>query len=290
MTRNRGEAMQVYYEDNRYRLKAAYQRNMTVGMLVAAVVLVAPSLFLALIESPPHPTLRLLPFPADIGVPPRSKTISMVRPRYDGPGFHGQFGVDVVVVPDSPEPDIITKPPAANLRVPAVPELSDAIAVATEDGENLGFGGEAIPSDVDFFIDTTPSPLDRDSIIVVEKTDPNYPPIAIRTQKEGRVSVLLYVNELGELDRFPDDIKRDARIKTLDYVLDGRRHKLEYYIVSEEPKDWFFARNLLKVLPSWRFLPEVDRGTPVGDYLIITYNYCIGLNCARLDLQSRRKR
>jgi hypothetical protein len=123
---------------------------------------------------------------------------------------------------------------------------------------------------------------------VLVKQDPEYPMVARKARKEGEVKILVYVDEHGVLTPFPSEIVRDKRVKPLQYVIDGHPQTLEYCVISEEPRDWFFAKNLIKVLPVWRFAPKTAMGAPVGDFLVIGYKYCLGINCSSLELYSKR--
>ena len=87
---------------------------------------------------------------------------------------------------------------------------------------------------------------------------------------EGEVIVLVYINERGVLSPFPLQSE------------DGKVRMLEYYVVKEQPNDWFFAKMLLDVLPQWKFSPRIANGNSVGGFLNIKYSYVLESD----DLQS----
>jgi outer membrane biosynthesis protein TonB len=120
-------------------------------------------------------------------------------------------------------------------------------------------------------------------ILVVQKEDPEYPFVALDAGMEGVIVVLVYVDSTGELSTFPAWIAGDG-IQTLEYRVGGKR-KIFNYAVKENPPDWFFAKNFIKVLQKWVFAPRIEDGKPVNSLLRIKYRFCLGTNCVRYELE-----
>lgn len=123
---------------------------------------------------------------------------------------------------------------------------------------------------------------DRD-VEVFRRPDPEYPLFARDAAKEGKITVLVFIDSVGELSTFPDWLDGEG-IKTLECQVNGER-KMFQYALKEEPKGWFFAENFLKVLPMWTFTPKIESGISVSSLLRIKFYYCLGLNCMRLELE-----
>lgn len=126
------------------------------------------------------------------------------------------------------------------------------------------------------------TPLTRD-VQVLHKLDPEYPWVAREAGKEGVITVLIYVDSTGALSIFPSWVGGDG-IQKLEYRVAGER-KLFNYAVKEDPPDWFFAHNFIKVLSSWSFAPRVENGRPVSSLLRIKYRFCLGQGCIRYELE-----
>jgi hypothetical protein len=274
-----------------HEIKSSYQRHMLYGMVLAACVLVVPAWLYTQFGadqdyfSVTHETYRFVPRPgwnSSEGKPRR-------LPSHEQP-FHGQINVRVTVIPDHPV--VALHPPKAvpveihPVMADAIPNLGQSVSNSPDTGifsDPLGAGnGDGIAGIPEKVFN------DRDTVGVLVKPDPEYPIVARQARKEGEVRILVYVDEHGVLTPFPSEIVRDKRVKPLQYVIDGHPQTLEYCVISEEPKDWFFARNLIKVLPVWKFAPKTAMGAPVGDFLVIGYKYCLGINCSSLQLTSKQ--
>ena len=262
---------------------------MLIGLAAATVLIGVPSLILSGFGSSPERVPIEVNLVGPLGELPKAAAARLVRWVAEDKSFHGQFGVTVNVIPEGTFSVAAITPAQLPANIPVVPDPTD---IDEPDGMNDGidgFGDATATSEADYFADTTISFVNRDSITVVRKTDPEYPRVADDAGKEGRVSILVYVDEYGELARFPSDIAKNSRVKLLEFETDGYKQTMEYCVVVEQPQGWFFAKNLLKVLPTWRFLPEVHQGVPSGDFLVVTYHYCKGVNCSRLELQMVKK-
>lgn len=126
-------------------------------------------------------------------------------------------------------------------------------------------------------------PLSDRNVEVILRTDPEYPFVARDAAKEGEITVLVFIDSNGELATFPAWLSGEG-IKTLEYTINGEG-KVFQYAMKEEPAGWFFAKNFLKVLPKWTFTPKIESGISVPSLLRIKFNFCLGVNCLRLELE-----
>ncbi len=148
-----------------------------------------------------------------------------------------------------------------------------------------------IPFDADYFFSEQPEPekelLNR-PCSVTYKPDPQYPLFAEEEGKQGKVVILVFIDSTGNKVPFPLGLEGD--IQTLEYVVQGREHTFDYVVAEEEPTGSFFASSFIRVLPQWRFLPKVENGIAVNTWLLITYQFCTGINCSRLELKQMREK
>ena len=115
--------------------------------------------------------------------------------------------------------------------------------------------------------------------------------MARESGKQGKASILVYVGEDGLVAPFPDGTTSTRYdIRTGRYSADGHKRRFDYVVADEYPESWFFADNLLKVLPEWRFRPQIVDGRPTGNYLIVTYHYCLGVDCFMVELMEFGKK
>lgn len=182
---------------------------------------------------------------------------------------------NIKIIPDSPESEFTVKPPKIYTRelAPSLENLDDLSFSITEGGNAQGI---FIPDNVDFVYDYEPErkkQVVNHEILVLSKPDPEYPLIARQESKEGKATILVLVDSTGSLAPFTLRLE-NGDIQTVEYV-----------IVCEEPKGWFFAEKLVQVLPLWTFSPKIQDGKPGCGYLKITYDYCLGSNCLKLELE-----
>jgi len=146
--------------------------------------------------------------------------------------------------------------------------------------------GVHIPLNVDFIAsqyDDEPAPaLVNRGVRVAVRVDPEYPFVAKDTDKEGEITILIYIDSTGELTTFPDWIQGEG-IQTLEFTVNGRDKSINY-AVREDPPGWYFADNFLKVLPQWKFSPRIENSRPVPALLRIKYYFCLGVNCSKYEL------
>lgn len=185
--------------------------------------------------------------------------------------------------PDPPLP-AVTRIPAFN-DSPETPADDDpSLSYSSLEGDQVGI---YIPDGIGFAGGGSPAAqrqwLNRE-ILVVEKVDPEYPYVARMAGKEGKVVTLVYVDSLGRLAEFPSWVTGEGK-HTLEYTVGGDGLTADY-AYTEDPPDWFFAQNFLKVLPKWRFAPRIDNGRPVGALLRIRYFFCLGIDCEPYRLEA----
>jgi len=153
--------------------------------------------------------------------------------------------------------------------------------------ENGGNGSGGNGSSV-FLADpsSSPKPASNLDIAVVTQVDPEYPFVAREAGKQGKASILVYVDTDGVVGPYPAGTTSSRyKIRTNCFTVDSKSRLYDYVIADEFPRHWFFAENLLKVLPQWRFRPRIISGQPTGNYLLITYHFCLGFDCLAVKLQ-----
>lgn len=286
-----------YLLSSRHQLKASYQRNMMIGMLGAIVLFVLPVCYFSW-QSAPEPVSPLTfqnIYVQDRTVmtpPSASPTKRNVGGRTQlMQGFKGQFGIKLRIIPDRA---ILPKPAVPAPKV-FVQELPPVLTDSDLSISNLfeGAAGPYVPDDALYSfksgVDTPAEPVNR-ACTVLTKVDPEYPRVAEDAGKEGHVIVILSIDAGGNKSTFPDDLcrdfeKRGYRIKTIEYdVGGGINREFDVVVVKEEPADWFFASNLLRVIPQWTFTSWIKDSRPVSSFLTIRYRYCLIGNCLRYEI------
>ena len=272
------------------RLQVTYRRNI---LLANATVCVLAGIGSWLALLPGHPeTVRFTPARTSIDVRQEAELSSSSGPGHQRrpnemqrDGFLGFVRLDKQFV-GTPAVDLLPQP-AGDTREPAPSPLDFN---PSEESVNLSYEPEAVAADAAYASPSQPEAerwaanLDID---IVSKTDPEYPFVAREADKQGRVSILIYVGEDGKVSAFPEGTTaHNYTIQSREFTVDGRRNRFDYVIALEEPDGWYFSDNLLKVLPSWVFRPEIRNGHTVSDFLIVTYSFCLGGDCLGLQLQS----
>ena len=152
------------------------------------------------------------------------------------------------------------------------------------EGENIGtYVSDNGDDDFAFGIPKISESSFNRKIEVLRQVNPVYPWVAKQSGKEGKSSVLLYIDSEGYIADFPDWFHREG-IKKLSYEINGKIFIGEY-IVTEEPADWFFAKNFIDVLPMWRFSPHIQRGKPISAFIRINYTFCLTYDCVKYKLE-----
>gem|GEM_PF-5188757 len=258
------------------RLKSTYQRNMLIGQAVSIMaVLVYCILFL---ESPfrgsgKDTIIKEYLYFRDSKLRSDLKTAGKKNiggwPIRQRDGFLG-FNVEFIFCDDNNHPVEITREP--DIYIPDKPYLDPALLSFSEiDGDGNAL---YISQNTEYIHEPGKmKPAMNHDVIILDKPDPEYPAVAKGAGIEGETNILIYIDSTGNIGPFP--LQTDNGDITI----------VNYYILSEEPKDWFFAKNLLKVLNKWRFCPRIESGKRVGAYLKVKYIYCLGINCKQENLQ-----
>lgn len=289
----------MHNDINRYRTKACYQRNMMWGQAIALLVVLIFVLFMTLLsQAPDEPSHSIF---NDVRVnDPALLTPSQSKParrnvssRAQSVGeFHGQFGVKIKIIPDYEAlPSPIAKPPKI-YALDTTPYLIDEeISISEFD---TGAYGAYVPYDGDYsYMPATAEPVNR-PCDVLTKIDPDYPAVAIDARKEGEVLIIIPLDADGNKTIFSADIAQDFEaggyhVYSRKFKVYGNQKKMfEAVIAFEEPTDWFFAGNLLKVLSQWTFTPTIENGMAVASYISIRCTYCLGDNCLRYEYDISR--
>ncbi|MCX7983411.1 MAG: TonB family protein [Bacteroidetes bacterium] len=189
-------------------LKAVYQRNMLIGLLVATLFCgsVVGSYHLALwlsTEEEPVRMVRVVKV-SELGPPP-SLQQQEVAPAIAsaGPVVRPSVGIPVPV-PDaevSPEQTIATQAELSQQAAP-ISDIQDVSSGAVQFEQDIVIDEEAPPAD---FV-----PVEKEPVIVKE-VKPKYPDIALRAGLEGNVYVKVWVDKEGKVKKVVI-LKSDAEI------------------------------------------------------------------------------
>lgn len=275
-----------------FELKARYQRNMLWSLGIVCLLAAVFALYLKLTE-----TDRLRTATTGTGES-AVQAGSVIKPEVKKPntaqnglgynpyerqhrGFAGFRGYRVIhdlsISTHDAESSIIAAydpiPPSSESRDP----FTDAFA-------ETGFGSVEPESDLNYLPDEPVRTLIMDrNVQVVRRVDPEYPAVALERGIEGEIAVIVYIDSSGRLSSYPDWLQ--GSFKSMAFSVNGQKRIINYAI-SEQPPDWFFGRNFLKVLPQWEFLPKIEQGVAVGSVLTIRYYYCLGAYCLKYEILS----
>ncbi|MFH2050514.1 MAG: hypothetical protein ABIJ12_13845 [bacterium] len=192
----------------------------------------------------------------------------------------GYRGSKIKIVREGPAVQINTTTDYKPIITDSVIMEADGIGWVSGTGVDLGSGygygygeGFGLESDYKF--------LENRNIQFAYKISPSYPFVASEAGKSGEVEVLLCVGVDGSLIKFA---KRDN-----EYYLSSNNceNKILFEIIDETPKGWYFADNLKRVIPFWKFLPHIEDGKPIPAFLNLTWHYCLDKNCGEYTLTSK---
>jgi len=108
---------------------------------------------------------------------------------------------------------------------------------------------------------------------VIKKQLPEFPGIARIDEKEGFVEVLVHIDIHGRVTPFSCQVK-DSTENKLEFFVDDEQNDLVFVIFKEDPKGYYFAKNLIDVLPGWVFKPQIEHGVPVDVFVRVKLRYC----------------
>jgi hypothetical protein len=195
-------------------------------------------------------------------------------------GFLG-FGPRLCIVPDQPEVIVVTPRISISKPIPIAPVAEagfETVPAFSTDGLDVASlpGGDYLPE-----ADTvgTASLLNHD-VVVVQKTDPEYPLVARQARKEGEVTLRVCVGSNGQLKPFDvETVRRHKRVV----------QQVRYVVLHEEPAGYFFAESLVKVLPSWLFIPKIENGLAIEAQLNVRYRFVLRTSGASLTDGGRKE-
>ena len=274
--------------------RASYQRSFILGWIVILTISATFGWWIKSFDSPT--TVSESYTVRDIRIDPETKPSDSVLTARTSihnkwkpyPEHRGFLGFDIKIIPDK---NMEITPPQTPLELPEVysdaeGDTSVVLSFSPIESDDTGvYIPEIVGHGYKKFEDES-EPINRD-IAVIYKVDPDYPIVAEEAGKEGKVILLIHVDEEGNLSLFPEGVEGSSErpIQMLKFSVNGRKDSLEYVIATEEPKDWFFASNLVKVIPDWKFRPSIENGVPVPKFLFITYDFCLGINCTKIEFQ-----
>lgn len=170
-----------------------------------------------------------------------------------GSSFHGQRGVAVKITKDggSLKPTIIEyEGKIINEEIYQEEDFNSGTGRGSVHTASLGHPLSdlfSLPNSPDRILTSSP-------IKLAYRVSPEYPWVAREAGKEGKVVIKLLIDVNGKPIPF-----------------DGKLCE----VISEEPRDWFFAQKLLEVIEYWRFVPHIEDGRPMDYYLELCYTYGI---------------
>jgi hypothetical protein len=260
----------MYTAYGAYELKARYQRNMLWSMAVVVCCFGSIGIAIMLTSHSPTPrtvagiSYRMLSTGQTPGIPPRYGS-PLGGGSNDRTGFLG-FGRPIRVVPDRPEAVLATKP-RARIPLPELAEIDDGPGLDTLPfGLLVGVSSSTLSSG-DYLATLDTSPPGQYMVKeagVIHKVDPEFPRDALRWRKHGQLTIRVCVGADGTLKPFEIEVVKRHK-KVVQQVM--------YVVTQEQPKGFFFAENLLKVLPQWVFRPRIESGAPVDALLDIKYTF-----------------
>ena len=272
-------------------MKAGYQKGMIYAAVIAGIVLVGP-LWLWSILSPRsiatiRPRIPNVNVPGEVYTPPETTpTKRNVGGRPDDPTtFHGQFGVIVHVIPDSP-PVVVAKPTSlvhTTEKLAAVVDTNISVSDTTD-----GPSGPYVPENAEYTFtpppETTAVQQDIVPCSVLKAVKPVYPFVARSARKEGMAGIIVCVDEQGKVSLFPDDIIRQFQehklpIQEMTVKVDGHKERFNYVVTLEQPDGYFFAKMVAEILPKWEFAPSRVDGQPVKSLVPIGNAFCLTDSC-----------
>jgi hypothetical protein len=263
-----------------------YQRNMLLGILTATLCAAITAVVLLLaspptVGSPDGASSEVIEI--RLGKTPQSrvgKALSGMLTK-KGPGFLG-FEAQIRIIPDQPA-SIVTSPKVA------VPPLPPSLTATDPDLKmepaplSTGIDQFSLPAG-DYLpeADTLKSArLLNHDVVVMQRIDPEYPLVARQARKEGQVTLRICVGANGQLKPLEvETVKRHKRVV----------QQVMYVVVHEQPGGYFFAENLVKVLPYWAFVPKIENGSPVEAQLDVTYRFVLSPVGASITGSGKRVR
>lgn len=283
----------LYSPYGAFELKRSYQRNMLLGIASTVVLVFLFVLPLLWSERVQHREETSVAFKPDstfhVTDPQHEKPKPVKRAAYglnpyerQHQGFMGFNGFRIVY--DLPQVAEVIETPKVLSQTPTLIEPDSAVSYS-DLASDTGIGvyapdlGDYLPED------TAPAVLFDREVQVITRVDPEYPLVAVEKHVEGEIAVVVYIDSMGQLSTYPEWLQ--GNFKTLEYSVDGDKRVINY-AMREEPTDWFFGKNFLKVLPKWEFLPRIEKGLAVGSVLTIKYYYCFGVHCLRYELISQK--
>jgi hypothetical protein len=258
----------AYYDDGRYRLKSAYQRNKLAGTAascVVALVIITLCLWPAGHEQLPSAPLS---FVSETGgqnaVTGRARYIIGREP---GPGFLGFINQDeiqtvmtvpaiAVALPETP----VTEPDG----LPIIADYSDGLGLGPDTGEGIGSGsGDGL-----------------DDNFGLPQNDFTHPPTRFLTAPY----MPPFIPDPGLIalspPRFPREAdSSDTGIVVLEVTI-GKDRRLTWKILEETPPKSGFGREVVQALLRSRIYPKRVNGHPVD----VTVTYVCVL-CATCDFK-----
>lgn len=290
----------MYRDINRFKFKASYQKNMMLAWLPVLFIIIIPAIIFSnyfteksgTLIIPSENILTDINYSSGSSSPHNNNRNQQQLLQQDI--LSKQLFVNVVITSDySP---VVQSPEIEPLEFPILntDQISD-LEIDLNGNENLRFdakGGDGGTGSSEYF-DYHRSKSVNKQCEVIEKEDPFYPQVAEDDGIEGEVAVILYINFDGEKTTFPEQIAEEFRARGYTVIRMKQKKRggviqFDAVLVYEQPCDWFFGDNLLKVLPRWIFSPTIEKNQPVASFITIRYNFCLSTNCDKIILKQNK--
>ncbi|MEK7569894.1 MAG: hypothetical protein AAB515_00405 [Patescibacteria group bacterium] len=272
-------------------MKTAYQPNLLKAMLGVACIVTAATFWLFLRNNQTSERMVSIRI-KNAHVRPSAFTAPETKPTQKNIGggtrnkeLRGQFGENVRVIPETPAPTI-----ARQLKTPVHTLVDIAVTpdtnISVSDLEEADIGKYVPEAEYVYEAPPPETTVVEPTVVqcsVVEYVEPEYPMFAKENGKEGVAKLIVFVDTLGNLTLFPEEImsklKDTLEVKTMTAKIDGEKHRFNYVVDYEDPPDFFFAANVAKVLKEWRFRPAARNGSPINSLLVVSHAFCLTGDC-----------
>jgi hypothetical protein len=119
---------------------------------------------------------------------------------------------------------------------------------------------------------------------VLVAVPPEYPWVARERKKEGVAGLIVCIGASGKVSLFSDQVAREFRanhltVEKMTVRVDGQKCTFNYVVTMEEPKGWFFAKNVAEVLAKWDFAPSKVDGEVMSSLIPIGHAFCLTGEC-----------
>ena len=233
--------------------------------------------------------------PSDAVFPARTSVPHGWKQHSEHNGFLGFVGERVKIINDRKSVPQPQPPDVHEILVGLDEEYTGDLSFSPIEGDSIGV---YIPvyytfeSDEDNGMDAPQLEKSVFQLATIKyQVRPEIPRIAKKYGVRGYVEILLHISKEGKPTSFTNRPYNGEEMSSCDYYLDivrknGWKEKLQFYVdddtaanttlwllVSECPRGYHLAEELIKLLPQWEFNPATLNGEPVESFMFIKYWY-----------------